>query len=76
MESSSAETFANRGEPIPVLTISGSDEDQSLLDPQRSKRRNLKDALSGKSSNSSSGDVSGDAKEETGPSLQDRLFAR
>ncbi len=74
MEEYTADAFANREEPIPVIALSGSDSPSS--DP-KGKRERLKESLN------SSKDKLKDKLHETssgskdyGYSLQDRLFAK
>ncbi|KAI9850509.1 MAG: hypothetical protein M1838_005573 [Thelocarpon superellum] len=73
------ETFANRDEPVPLLTVSGSDDDPAPSDSPRSKRRQLKKVLARswtKGRPQEPQDATEDPKPELGVGLQDRLFAR
>ena len=75
MDEFTADAFANRDEPIPVLAVSGNDTPSS---EPTGKRDRLKEALSNSSSK-----VKGKLQEATtssnkdyGYSLQDRLFTK
>ena len=74
MEEYTADAFANRDEPIPVIALPGSDGTSS--DP-KGKRERLKESLN--SSKDKLKDKLQDASsgsKDYGYSLQDRLFAK
>lgn len=77
MESSTADAFANREEPIPVIQLPGRDTTSSDSD---SKRQKIKDTLSGSKLKQKLQDAASsklESKSESGVnSLQDRLFAK
>lgn len=82
MEQDGSDVFANRDEPVPLLTVTNSDEDISTSEAEGSgKRKKLKEALSVSKMKDRIQDMSNaqDEKLESttpSPSLHDRLFAK
>ena len=79
MEEYSVDTFANRGEPIPVFNVLGSDDGPlgSSSDEERNRRsEHLKpDATEGGVDDGSNLDQSQESHKRS-QSLQDRLFSK
>lgn len=82
MEKDGSEVFANREEPVPLLTVTNSDDASSSSEVEgRRKRKKLKEVLSVSKMKEKVHDLS-NAQEErleastASPSLHDRLFAK
>lgn len=75
MDEFTADAFANRDEPIPVVTLSASDDHASDVDEHSSRRHRIKKVLSSSKLRDKLYDM---GENNLGPSLslQDRLFAR
>lgn len=82
MEQDGSDVFANRDEPVPLLTVTKSDEDISTSEAEGSgKRKKLRKALSVSKMKDKIQDLSTaqEAKLESttaSPSLHDRLFTK
>ncbi|KAI9802641.1 MAG: hypothetical protein M1825_002663 [Sarcosagium campestre] len=66
MDEFTSEAFANRDDPIPIISVSDHEEDLQDVEGHSSKRQRLKDKLQNV----------GERKPESGGSIQDRLFAK
>ena len=74
MDEFTADAFANRDEPIPVLAVPGNDLPSS---ESKGKRDRLKDTLSNKTTKAKDKlQESTSSHREYGYSLQDRLFTK
>lgn len=69
MKETTAEAFANREEPIPLLTVTTSDDDEASVNEEGkgAKADKIREKLH---------DVGRLPKADSGGSLQDRLFAK
>jgi hypothetical protein len=82
MDRDVTDVFANRDEPLPLLTVTNSDEDVSTSDAEGiGKRKRMKEALSVSKMKGKIQDLSSAQEEKleaiaTSPSLHDRLFAK
>lgn len=75
MDEFTADAFANREEPVPVLSVSGPDTSSS--DTVKGKRERLKESLSGsKDKLKDKLQDTGSGSKDYGYSLQDRLFTK
>lgn len=72
MDECTAEAFVNRDEPVPQLTVPGSDGTSSDAD---SKLNRLKGVISGSRLKEKIHDASA-SRSDSGHSLQDRLFTK
>lgn len=76
MDEYTADAFVNREEPVPVIAVSA-DPDLSSLSSDKEHSESKRERLKGKLSNSRLGEKMQDAnKQESGASLQDRLFSK
>ena len=77
MDEFTADAFANRDEPIPVINVSGTDAPSTPSSDGDSKRSRLMHALATSKSNDKSQDGRANSQGSgSGHSLQDRLFAK
>lgn len=78
MDEYEAEALVNRDEPIPLIAIPGTSDNQSS-DANKRKRERLKDTLSGskeKLKERLNMHDTGSGSKDSGYSLQDRLFTK
>lgn len=74
MDEYTADAFINREEPVPVIAVSG-DPELSSVSSDREHSESKRERLKGKLSNSRLGEKMQEVtKQESGASLQDRLF--
>lgn len=81
MHQDEAEVFANRDEPVPVLTVTNSDDASTSEAEGGGKRKKLKEAFSASKMKEKMQDISHAQEEKvdgstSSPSLHDRLFAK
>jgi hypothetical protein len=84
MDDSTADVFANRDEPVPLLTVTHSDDDVSTSEAEvdgDGRRKRLKKAFSVSKMKGKIQDMSSAQEEKleastTSPSLHDRIFAK
>ncbi len=81
MHHDEADVFANRDEPIPVLTVTNNDDASTSEAEGDGKRKKLKEALSVSKMKEKMQDISHAQEEKadggtSSPSLHERLFAK
>lgn len=82
MDDEKADVFANRDEPVPLLTVTNSDEDASTSEAEvDGKKEKLRNKLSVSRMKEKMQDMSSAQEEkleasQPSPSLHDRLFAK